>query len=367
MRHVSGEERSFVKIAVDAMGGDYAPEQIVFGAVRAAKEYGCEIVLVGDEKKIMRVLAKEEGWQNLGISVLHASEVIEMGEHPVTAVRRKKDSSVVVATRLVKEGACDAVLSAGSTGGAVAAAQFILGRIAGADRPTIATPMPTPKGVTLLLDSGANVDSKPKHLVQGAIMGALYAEHVFGIEKPRVGLLNIGEEETKGNEQAQMTYPLLEAMTTVNFCGNAEGRDIPKGTFDVVVCDGFVGNVVLKFAEGLAKTLVRLAKDAVKNGGILARLGAFLLLPALKKLGKTIDVSEYGGAPLLGVRGCCLIAHGSSNAKSIASAIRVAKDYVESDVLAHIKENLAREEALDDGGKCPAANGEGPAAEAVRS
>ena len=227
--------------------------------------------------------------------------------------------------------------------------------------------MPTPKGVTLLLDSGANVDSKPKHLVQGAIMGALYAEHVFGIEKPRVGLLNIGEEETKGNEQAQATYPLLKSMTTVNFCGNAEGRDIPKGNFDVVVCDGFVGNVVLKFAEGLAKTLVRLAKDAVKNGGILARLGAFLLLPALKKLGKTIDVSEYGGAPLLGVRGCCLIAHGSSNAKSIASAIRVAKDYVESDVLAHIKENLAREEALDDGGKCPAANGEGPAAEAVRS
>ena len=367
MRHVLEEERSFVKIAVDAMGGDYAPEQIVFGAVRAAKEYGCEIVLVGDEKKIMRVLAKEEGWQNLGISVLHASEVIEMGEHPVTAVRKKKDSSVVVATRLVKEGACDAVLSAGSTGGAVAAAQFILGRIAGADRPTIATPMPTPKGVTLLLDSGANVDSKPKHLVQGAIMGALYAEHVFGIKKPRVGLLNIGEEETKGNEQAQATYPLLKAMTTVNFCGNAEGRDIPKGNFDVVVCDGFVGNVVLKFAEGLAKTLVRLAKDAVKNGGILARLGAFLLLPALKKLGKTIDVSEYGGAPLLGVRGCCLIAHGSSNAKSIASAIRVAKDYVGSDVLAHIKENLAREEALDDSRKCPAAAGEDSAAEAARS
>lgn len=345
-----------MKIAVDAMGGDYAPEQIVFGAVRAAKKYGCEITLVGDEKKILQVLAKEEGWQSLGISVLHASEVIEMSEHPVTAVRKKQDSSVVVATKLVKDGVCDAVLSAGSTGGAVAAAQFILGRIKGTDRPMIATPMPTPKGVTLLLDSGANVDSKPKHLVQGAIMGSLYAEYVFRIKNPRVGLLNIGEEETKGNEQVHTTYPLLKAMTTVNFCGNAEGRDIPKGNFDIVVCDGFVGNVVLKFAEGLAKTIMRLAKDAVKNGGLFAKIGAFFLLPALKKLSKTIDVSEYGGAPLLGVRGCCLIAHGSSNAKSVASAIRVAKDYVESDVLTHIKENLAREAALVDDKKCRAAD-----------
>ena len=344
MRHVLEEERSFVKIAVDAMGGDYAPEQIVFGAVRAAKEYGCEIVLVGDETKIMRILAKEEGWQNLGISVLHASEVIEMGEHPVTAVRRKKDSSVVVATRLVKEGVCDAVLSAGSTGGAAAAAQFILGRIAGADRPTIATPMPTPKGVTLLLDSGANVDSKPKHLVQGAIMGALYAEHVFGIEKPRVGLLNIGEEETKGNEQAQATYPLLKSMTTVNFCGNAEGRDIPKGNFDVVVCDGFVGNVVLKFAEGLAKTILGLIREEIRGAGLMAKLGALLLMPTLRRLGKRLDVREYGGAPLLGVNGCCVIGHGSSDAKSIASAIGVTVSYVNGKVLDQIRDALAKDE-----------------------
>ena len=335
-----------MKIAVDAMGGDFAPEQVVFGAIRAAKKYDCEIVLVGDEQKIMRVLEKEQGWKDLKISVHPASEVIEMGEHPVTAVRKKKDSSVVVATRLVKEGTCDAVLSAGSTGAAVAAAQFTLGRIKGIDRPTIATPMPTPKGVTLLLDSGANVDSKPKHLVQSALMGSIYSEYVFGIKSPKVGLLNIGEEETKGNEQAQTTYPLLKEMHTINFIGNAEGRDIPKGNVDVVICDGFVGNVVLKFAEGLAKTILKLIKEAIRDGGLLAKLGALLLMPTLKKLGRRLDASEYGGAPLLGVNGCCIIAHGSSNAKAICSAIGVANEYVKNNVLGHIRDNIAKEEML---------------------
>ena len=238
-----------MKIAVDAMGGDYAPLEIVFGSVRAAKKDQCEIVLVGDEAKIREVLSKEPGWEKLGISIHHASQVIEMGEHPADAVRTKKDASIVVATRLVKDGVCDAVLSAGSTGAAVTAAQLILRRIKGIGRPTIATPMPTPKGVTLLLDSGANVDSKPEHLVQSGIMGSIYAEYVFKIKNPRVGLLNIGEEETKGNEQAKATYALLKNMHTINFCGNAEGRDVPKGNFDVVICDGFVGNVVLKLAE----------------------------------------------------------------------------------------------------------------------
>jgi glycerol-3-phosphate acyltransferase PlsX len=275
-----------------------------------------------------------------------------MDEHPADAVRTKKDASVVVATRLVKEGKCDAVLSAGSTGAAVSAAQLILRRIKGIGRPTIATPMPTPKGVTLLLDSGANVDSKPEHLVQSGIMGSIYAEYVFGREKPRVGLLNIGEEETKGNEQAKATYQILKTMHTINFQGNAEGRDIPKGNFDVVICDGFVGNVVLKFGEGLAKTIMKLIKDAVKEGGILPKLGALLLMPTLKKLGKKLDASEYGGAPLLGVNGCCLISHGSSNAKAICSAIGVAKDYVEGSVLTHIQEALQEEEQLvTDGSK----------------
>ena len=341
-----------MKIAVDAMGGDYAPEQVVFGAVRAARKYRCEIVLVGDEPRIREVLQREKGWEDLGITIHHTTQVIEMDEHPADAVRTKKDASVVVATRLVKDGECDAVLSAGSTGAAVTAAQLILRRIKGIGRPTIATPMPTPKGVTLLLDSGANVDSKPEHLVQSGIMGAIYAEHVFGTKNPRVGLLNIGEEETKGNEQAKATYQLLKTMHTINFQGNAEGRDIPKGNFDVVICDGFVGNVVLKFGEGLAKTIMKLIKEAVKEGGILPKLGALLLMPTWKKLGKKLDASEYGGAPLLGVNGCCLISHGSSNAKAICSAIGVAKDYVEGSVLTHIQEALQEEEQLvSDGSK----------------
>ncbi|MBQ7477664.1 MAG: phosphate acyltransferase PlsX [Selenomonadaceae bacterium] len=335
-----------MKIAVDAMGGDFAPEQIVFGAVRAARKYQCEIVLVGDETAIRSVLEREKGWEGLNITIHHASEVIGMEEHPADAVRTKKDASVVVATQLVKDGECDAVLSAGSTGAAVTAAQLILKRIRGIGRPTIATPMPTPKGVTLLLDSGANVDSKPEHLVQSGMMGALYAEHVFGKENPRVGLLNIGEEETKGNEQAKATYQLLKTMRTINFIGNAEGRDVPKGNFDVVICDGFVGNIVLKFAEGLAKTILKLIKEAIKDGGIFAKLGALLLMPTLKKLGKRLDVTEYGGAPLLGVNGCCIISHGSSNAKSICSAIGVANEYVKSNVLGHIRDALTKEEML---------------------
>ncbi len=335
-----------MKIAVDAMGGDYAPREIVFGAVRAARKFDCEIVLVGDEEKIRHVLSREKDWKKLPITIRPTTQVIEMGEHPADAVRQKKDSSIVVATRMVKDGECDAVLSAGSTGAAVTAAQLILKRIKGIGRPTIATPMPTPKSLTLLLDSGANVDSKPEHLVQSALMGSIYAEYVYGRKNPRVGLLNIGEEETKGNEQAKATYALLKQMHTINFCGNAEGRDVPKGNFDVVICDGFVGNIVLKFAEGLAKTLVKLVKEAIEEGGLLPKLGAFLILPTLKKLGKRLDVTEFGGAPLLGVNGCCIICHGSSNAKSICSAIGVANDYVKGDVLTHIRDTLLQEEKL---------------------
>ena len=333
-----------MKIALDAMGGDFAPREIVLGAVRAARKTKSElaIVLVGDEKKIREELKSEKGWENLPISIHHAGEVISMNEHPAEAIRQKKDASVVVATRLVKDGECDAVLSAGSTGAAVTAAQLILKRIKGVSRPAIATPMPTPMGVTLLLDSGANVDSKPEHLLQSALMGSIYAEHVLGKNTPRVGLLNIGEEETKGNEQAKETYQLLKQISTINFVGNAEGRDIPKGNFDVVVCDGFVGNVVLKFAEGMAVTFFELIREAIMNGGVFAKMGALLLRPTLRKLGKRLDVDEYGGAPLLGVNGCCIISHGSSNAKSIENAIKAAGDYVHRDVLAHIQNALVK-------------------------
>ncbi len=335
-----------MKIAVDAMGGDYAPEQIVFGSVRAARALDCEIVLVGDETRIRELLKKEKDWEKLAISIHHAGEVIGMDEHPADAVRQKKDASVVVATQLVKDGVCDAVLSAGNTGAAVTAAQLVLKRIRGIKRPAIATPIPTPRGVTLLLDSGANVDSKPLHLMQSALMGSIYSELVFGQEEPRVGLLNIGEEDTKGDELVKETYPLLQEMKTIHFVGNAEGRDVPKGNFDVVVCDGFVGNVVLKFGEGLAKMIIRLIRDEVKKGNLFTKIGAFLLMPALRKLGKRLDVTEYGGAPLLGVNGCCIISHGSSNAKTIASAIRVANDFARSRVLERIESAVKKEEML---------------------
>ena len=331
-----------MRIAVDAMGGDFAPKEIVLGAVEAAKKYDCEIVLIGDEEQIRAELHGEDP-AALRISIVHASEVIGMDEHPAEAVRSKKDSSVVVATRLVKEGQCDAVFSAGSTGAAVAAAQLILHRIRGVGRPAIATPMPTPDGVTLMLDSGANVDSKPEHLVQSAVMGSLYAQYVFGIEHPRVGLLNIGEEETKGNEQVKETYQLLAVEPNIHFCGNAEGRDVPKGNFDVVICDGFVGNVVLKFAEGLAKTILGLIQEEIRGAGLMAKMGALLLMPTLRRLGKRLDVREYGGAPLLGVNGCCVIGHGSSDAKSVASAIGVTVDYVNGKVLDQIRDALAKE------------------------
>ncbi|MGL5514997.1 MAG: phosphate acyltransferase PlsX, partial [Sporomusa sp.] len=224
-----------MKVAIDAMGGDYAPDEIVLGALQAAQEYGqegLEIVLVGDQAQITQSLDRHGNWNNFNITVRHASEVIDMHESPGTAVRKKKDASVVVATSLVKQGHCDAVICAGSTGAAVAAALFGLGRIAGIERPAIATPMPNLTGTTVLLDSGANVDSKPKHLMQSAIMGSIYAEYVLNIPHPRVGLLNIGEEESKGNEQIYATYPLLKQLNTVNFIGNVEGRDIPQGTVD---------------------------------------------------------------------------------------------------------------------------------------
>ena len=332
-----------MKLAVDAMGGDNAPLEIVKGALDAVKNYSCEIILVGDENKITEILNSQGDWKNFPITIKHTDEIIEMGEHPADAVRNKKNSSIVVATKMVKDGTADAVLSAGSTGAAVAAAQLILKRIHGIARPAIATPFPTSKGVTLMLDSGANVDSKPENLLQVGIMGSLYAEHVLGKKNPRVGLLNIGEEETKGNEQVKEAYRLFKNSTTVNFIGNAEGRDIPKGNFDIVACDGFVGNVVLKFGEGLATTIFQLIREEIDRGGLSAKLGALLLTPSLKNLAKRLDVTEYGGAPLLGVDGCCIISHGSSDAKSIRSAIKVAIEYVNGNVLEHIKNALEKE------------------------
>jgi glycerol-3-phosphate acyltransferase PlsX len=333
-----------MKIAVDAMGGDYAPEEIVLGAIEAVKDYDFDVVLVGDKEKIQKVLTRYGGKESSRLSIFHASEVIDMGEHPAQAIRKKKDASIVVATRLVKEGQCDAVVAAGSTGAAVAAALFGLGRIKGIDRPCIATPIPSKKGITVLLDSGANSNSKPKHLVEGAIMGSHYAKYILGIKKPVVGLLNIGEEASKGNELSQATYPLLKKMKTISFYGNVEGRDIPDGKVDVVVCDGFVGNVILKFGEGMALFIIRLVKDTIRQSGFIAKLGAMAVYPALKILKKRLDFTEYGGAPLLGVEGSFIICHGSSKAKAIKNAIRVAGEFVEQDVVGHIRTSIEEEE-----------------------
>lgn len=336
-----------MKIAVDAMGGDFAPLEIVLGSIAAIRENPhMEIVLVGDAEQVYNILQAEGEDKNPRISVHHASQVIGMDEHPGQALRKKKDASVVVATSLVKEKKCDAVIAPGSTGAAVAAALFGLGRIKGIDRPTIATPIPTVNGVTVMLDSGANANSKAKHLVQGALMGSEYAKLLLGKENPTVGLLNIGEEASKGNEVVLTAYPLLEKMKTISFKGNVEGRDIPKGTVDVVVCDGFVGNVVLKFAEGLVTACTQLLKDGIKNGSIWAKLGALLVKPTIKKIAKKLDHTENGGAPLLGVNGVFIICHGSSKAKEIKTAISIAGDLVERKIIEHIQHTIEVEGAF---------------------
>lgn len=336
-----------MKIAVDAMGGDFAPDEIVLGAIEAAREYQCDIILVGDQERIQKLL-DVHGANNLPLTIQHASEIIEMTEHPSIAIRKKKDASVVVATRLVKEGKADVAVSAGSTGAAVAAALLGLGRIRGVERPTIATPMPNLTGITVLLDSGANVDSKPKHLLQNAIMGTVYAEKILGINNPRVGLLNVGEEENKGNELVLDTYPLLKGAP-VNFIGNVEGRDIPKGTVDVVVCDGFVGNIVLKLSEGLASAIMTLIKQEIEAQGWLTKLAAALVLPALRALRRKLDYAEYGGAPLLGVDGGFIISHGSSKAKAIKNSIRVARDMVDKSVVENIRQSFAKDGEITNG------------------
>lgn len=337
-----------MKIAVDAMGGDYAPEEVVLGAIEAVKAYKYDVVLVGDEKKIRKVMAEHGSEESERLTIVHAAEVIEMDEHPAQAIRKKKDASIVVATRLVKEGVCDAVVAPGSTGAAVTAALLGLGRIKGIERPCIATPIPSKKGVSVLLDSGANSDSKPKYLVQAAIMGTHYAKYIFNIESPKIGLLNIGAEASKGNELSQTTYPMLEATKTISFYGNIEGRDITEGIVDVVVCDGFVGNVILKFGEGIALFIMQLVKDSIRKGGILAKLGAMAVMPAFKHLKKRLDFTEYGGAPLLGVDGSFIICHGSSKAKTIRHAVRVAGELVEEDVVGHIRSSIEEEGQEDE-------------------
>jgi glycerol-3-phosphate acyltransferase PlsX len=314
-----------MRIAIDAMGGDYAPAEIINGTLKAAAMYPhLELILIGKMELMQPCLANVKIPDS--ISFQEASEIITMDELPANAVRKKKDASIVVATRLVKDGLADAVVSAGSTGAQMAAALLGLGRIKGIERPAIAAVMPTLDGGKLILDVGANLDARPDHLVQYAVMGSIYAERILGISQPRVGLLNIGSEEGKGNELTQAAYRLLKTVR-INFTGNIEGRDIPYGLADVIVCDGFAGNVLLKTAEGIAAFFIELVKNKL-TATKMRKLGALLVKPVMKEIVQTVDYAEYGGAPLLGVNGISIVCHGSSREKAIVNAIRVAQECI---------------------------------------
>ncbi len=317
-----------MRIAVDAMGGDHAPQEIIKGSLEALRQDpDLHILLVGQEETIKKYLEGDYDKNRLGI--VHCTEVIAMDDHPATAYRRKKDASITVATRLVKEGQAAAVVSAGSTGGQMVAALFGLGRIAGVDRPGIGTVFPTLQGPKLLLDAGANTDCKPENLVQFAKMGRVYAQQILGIPNPKVHLLSNGEEATKGNELVIKAHEILKNTPGLNFQGNIEGRDVLSGKSDVMVCDGFVGNTVLKVIEGTAGAIFTLMKEEMTKS-LRSKLGAFMLYPALKALKGRMDYSAYGGAPLLGVKGVSIICHGSSKAPAIRNAIRVAKECVDN-------------------------------------
>jgi len=322
-----------VRIALDAMGGDFAPAETVKGAILATQQLpSVEVILVGQPEKISRELKKVK------LPIVPASEVIEMNEHPVQAVKNKKDASINVAFSLVKQGKADAVVSAGNTGALMAASLFKLGRFPGIERPAIATEFPLPSGKVLLLDMGANVDCKPKNLQQFAVMGNLYAKHTMHIENPKVGLLNIGEEKEKGNELTRESYPLLKELP-INFIGNVESKELLQGKADVVVCDGFVGNLILKFGEGLGVSIFQMLKDELSRG-IMNKIGLAFLLPALLRLRKKVTYDEYGGAPLLGINGTVFKAHGRSKARAIKNAIRETVEAVKGDMASKLKDNL---------------------------
>lgn len=330
-----------MKIVVDCMGTDYGPKEIVLGAVDAVKKFGCEVLLVGEEKTISE-LVKQYGYaNNEKVTIRNATQVIEMHEHPALAFRQKKDASIVVASKMLKSGEVDALVSSGSTGAAVASALFGVGRIKGVDKPVIALPMPSVKGHVALLDAGGVVDAKPENFVQAAIMGSIYADKILKLNNPKVGLLNIGEEETKGNEQAKAAHALLKNEKNINFIGNIEGRDINHDVADVVVCDGFVGNVVLKFGEGLAKAIFQLIKESIEKAGFLAKIGAMLMKPALAGLKKHVDPNEAGGCLLLGIKAPFVICHGNSKAKAITNAIGTTIEFVKEDVVNIIQEKIA--------------------------
>lgn len=332
-----------VRVALDAMGGDNAPGEVVLGAIQAAREYSMGVYLVGREDAIHAELAKHNT-SGLDLPIIHTDEVIEMDEHPASAVRRKKNASMTLALQLVRDGSALGAVSAGNSGAMMAASLFTLKRIEGVDRPALGAVFPTRDGVSFVLDVGANTDCKPEYLQQFALMGSIYMERIFSIASPRVGLLANGEEETKGNELVQQTHQLLKAhaeILGINFIGNVEGREIPVGGADVVVCDGFVGNVVLKLSEGLAETLLGMLRTQMTSS-LPNKLAAAVLQPGLRKVFRRMDYAEYGGVPLLGINGSAIVAHGRSNAKAIKNALRVARQTSETNVVGAIAGGLAK-------------------------
>ncbi len=328
-----------VRIAVDAMGGDHGPSQMVAGAVEAVEaKPQIQVLLVGQEDVIGAELAKHT-YDKEKIAVVNATEVIATEEPPVNAIRKKKDSSIVVGMGLVKKKEADAFVSAGSSGAILVGGQVIVGRIKGVERPPLAPLIPTEKGVSLLIDCGANVDARSSHLVQFARMGSIYMEHVMGIKRPRVAIVNIGAEEEKGNALVKETFPLLKACTDINFIGSIEAREIPHGGADVIVCEAFVGNVILKLYEGVGATLIGCVKKGMMTS-LRSKIGALLVKPALKATLKSFDASRYGGAPLLGLNGLVVKTHGNSKANEVKNSIIQCVAFKEQQINEKIRDSL---------------------------
>ena len=328
-----------VTIAVDAMGGDEAPKAEVEGAIQAARSLGVRVILVGKEEVVRRELAGYD-WAGLPITVQHASEQVTMEDSAAKAVRTKRDSSIRVASRLVREGVAQGMVSAGNTGAVMATAKMVQGMIPGVDRPALATAFPTLKGgPVIVIDVGANVDCNPKMLAQFAVMGEIYSRVIFKKHRPRVGILSIGEEEHKGNDLTRAATPLLKSLP-INFTGNVEGRDIYTGDTDVIVCDGFIGNVALKVSEGLVDMIYKTLRESLK-ATVTRQIGYVLARQAFKEFKKRVDYSEYGGAPLIGVKGVCIITHGRSNANAIKNSIRVAVEFATGRINQQIEDELA--------------------------
>ena len=328
-----------VRVAVDAMGGDNAPGEIVKGAVQAVQaEKDIKVFLVGRQDAVNAELAKYT-YDKEKIEVVHAEEVIEMAEPPVNAIRKKKQSSLVIGMNMIKHQEADAIVTAGSTGATLVGGQVLVGRIKGIERPPLAPLVPTDKGVSLLIDCGANVDARPSHLVQFAQIGSIYMENIVGIKNPRVAILNIGAEEEKGNQLVKETFPLLKECPGINFIGSIEAREIPHGGADVIVCEAFAGNIVLKLYEGVAATLLSKVKEGLMSS-LRSKIGALLIKPALKQTLKSFDASQYGGAPLLGLNGLVVKTHGSAKAIDVKNSILQCVTFKQQDINGKIKEHI---------------------------